>query len=212
MTSIHSPARRERDVAQGAAPKLEDFPEAEVVGGALILNGKNMGSLTVGGDVEPSALGRAYLETAEQDAVQPMPITEVPDPVPPGVIDPATHEKVLPVAKQAVRQRKQNELVIDAMNSPTDEQEAAFEANDEAAADNPNLTHPGESPTVRANLNNQRDGMDQRGGSDQRNKGKDSNQREDNQRRGTKGNRGSGGPDHEGSPSSGAAQQPPGSY
>jgi hypothetical protein len=159
MPSIHSPARRERDVAQGAAPKFEDFPEAEVVGGAIILNGKNMGTLTVNGDVEPSAFGRAYLDTAEQDAVESVPITEVPDPVPVGVIDPAQHEKVLPVAKQAVRQRKQNEIVVDAMNSPTGAEEAAFQAVDEAVAQDSTAMHPGDSQQGResANIRRERD-------------------------------------------------------
>lgn len=119
---------------QASTPKLADFPDAEVVGGAVILDGKNMGTLTVTGEVELSPQGEAFILNAEN----PQPLTikkieEVPDPIPVGVIDPKDHTPVVARAKQAVRKRKQNEAVVDAMNSPTDEEEAAFKEADAAA-------------------------------------------------------------------------------
>lgn len=116
-----------------APPTLADFPDAQVVGGAVLLDGKNMGTLLTTGEVEVSLDGAAYLaapEVAELGEVLP---PEVPDPVPVGVVDPMEHEKVGSRAKKEVRRVKQNQAVIDAMNAPTAEEETAFAAADAAA-------------------------------------------------------------------------------
>jgi len=124
--------------AQPTPAKLEDFPDADIVGGAVILNGKNMGTLVAGGTVELSTQGELFLANAAQTSppvVQK--IDEVPDPVPSGVIDPSKMAPVTAVAKAAVRKRKQNTAVVDAMNSPTDEEEADFKEADKAPAGGP---------------------------------------------------------------------------
>lgn len=123
------------DAAQGAKPTLEDFPDAEIVGGAVIVEGKNMGTLMTTGEVEANAEGTAFLaEPPEAIDYASNPVTELPDPAPPGVFDVKDHEQVKPVAKREVRRRKMNEVAIDAMNSPTGEEEEAMKAADEAMA------------------------------------------------------------------------------
>jgi hypothetical protein len=129
--------------AQGTAPTLDDFPEAEIVGGAVILDGKNMGTLMVSGEIELSPHGTAYLAEAQAPAPLSTPEpTEVPDPIPPGVLDPADHEPVKSTAKREVRRRKQNEAVVEAMNAPSAEEEANFKAADDAMAEGEDLPPP----------------------------------------------------------------------
>jgi hypothetical protein len=123
-------------------PKLADFPDAEVVGGAVILNRQNMGTVKLDGTVEPSQLGQLYLNNqtaADTSPPEPQVITAVPDPVPVGVVDPSKMAPVQLEAKAAVRKRKQNEVVIDAMNSPTGEQEAALAEADAAEVAGPEI-------------------------------------------------------------------------
>ena len=106
-------------------PKLGDFPDAEIVGGAVLLDGKNMGTVQNDGTVEVNEIGRLWLDNAAKTSPPTVQtIDTVPDPVPVGVIDPAKMAPVQTKAKAAVRKRKQNEAVVDAMNSPTDEEEA----------------------------------------------------------------------------------------
>ncbi len=137
--------------AAGALPKLEDFPEAEIIGGAVILDGKNMGTLMTTGEVEPSPFGTAYLaQPPDAQPLTPKPITEIPDPVPEGVFDPKEHEPVKAVAKKEVRRRKLNEVTIDAMNSPTDEEEANFKKADEAQAAGEKATTAGKASDAHA--------------------------------------------------------------
>ena len=114
-------------------PKLGDFPDAEIVGGAVLLDGKNMGTVQNDGTVEVNEIGRLWLDNAAKTSPPTVQtIDTVPDPVPVGVIDPAKMAPVQTKAKAAVRKRKQNEAVVDAMNSPTDEEEAGFVEADAA--------------------------------------------------------------------------------
>ena len=130
--------------AQGTKPKLEDFPDAEIVGGAVICNGENMGTLMVTGDVEPNAAGSAYLANPPEAVDYALTPVDVTNPAPPGVFNPLDHEPVKAVAKREVRRRKQNEVNIDAMNSPTEEEETAMKAADEALAAGEELPPDGE--------------------------------------------------------------------
>ena len=118
-----------------APPTLADFPDAQVVGGAVLLDGKNMGTLLVTGEVEVSTDGTAYLAAPEVAELGELTPPAVPDPVPIGVIDPMEHERVGTRAKKEVRRVKQNQAVIDAMNAPTAEEETAFAEADAAALD-----------------------------------------------------------------------------
>jgi len=200
--------------AQGAKPTIEDFPEAEIVGGAVICEGKNMGTLTVTGEVETSPEGAAYLANPPDQAAVALSEVEVTDPAPPGVFDPRDHEPVKAVAKREVRRRKQNEVNIDAMNSPTDEEEAAMKAADDAMA-------AGEAPPPAGETadGQSRDGLEpgriptgHPGSGDQ---GREQDRNQARRRQGGQGGRqqaGRQGADHEGSVSSGSAQQPPASY
>ena len=125
-----------------APPTLADFPNAQVVGGAVLLDGKNMGTLFTTGEVEVSADGAAYLASpGVAELGDPAPVA-VPDPVPVGVIDPMKHEKVSTRAKKEVRRVRQNQAVIDAMNAPTAEEEATFVADDAAALGETEPTPP----------------------------------------------------------------------
>jgi hypothetical protein len=120
-------------------PSLADFPGAEIVGGAIILKGRNMGTLVAGDRVEVSPLGQLYIDGSAETMSPPevQVITTVPDPVPTGVIDPSKMAAVEPRAKAAVRKRKQAQASVDAMNSPTAEEEADFVAADAAPAGGP---------------------------------------------------------------------------
>jgi hypothetical protein len=115
-------------------PQFSDFSGAEVVGGAVVLDGKNMGTLTASG-VEVSPVGQMYLDTKAAPA---------PEPVPLGVIDPAAMAPVQLPAKRAVRKRKQNEAAVDAMNAPTAEEETVLAAEDAPPAAEP----PAEPPAA----------------------------------------------------------------
>ena len=135
-------------------PTLADFPDAEVVGGAVIVDGKNMGTLTTAGTVEVSPLGEAFLATPTPAEVPPIQSIEtLPDPIPVGVLDPTKMAPVEAKAKAAVRKRKQNEAVVAALNSPTAEEETAFAAADAAEAAPPaEPPAPAPAPTPTAGI------------------------------------------------------------
>jgi hypothetical protein len=205
-------ATRTDSAAQGSKPTLEDFPDAEIIGGAVICEGKNMGTLMVTGEVETSAAGNAYLAAPPEQTPLALNEVEVTDPAPPGVFDPKDHEPVKAVAKREVRRRKQNEVNIDAMNSPTEEEEAAMKAADDAMIEGEAPPPAGEGIDGQS-----RDGLEagrrpsgHPGSGDQ---GRDQTPTQGrNQGRQQPAGRQQGGPGHEGSVSSGAAQQPPASY
>lgn len=118
-------------------PTLADFPDAEVVGGSILLLGKNMGTLVADGKVEVSPLGQMYLDNKDAEPVPP---------VPAGTYNPAETPPVTVEGKRQARRVKKNADAIAAKVEPTEEEEAMFAAEDALAAGQPPADPPADPP------------------------------------------------------------------